>query len=50
MRAVGFLDLLIAAAAERERVAVLHYDSDYDLIADVTGPAGAVGSASQTVL
>jgi predicted nucleic acid-binding protein len=36
-RAVGLPDLLIAAVAERERVPVLHYDSDYDLIADVTG-------------
>lgn len=37
IRAVGFPDLLIAAVAERERVTVLHYDSDYDLIAEVTG-------------
>ena len=37
IRAVGFPDLLIAAVAERERVTVLHYDSDYDLIAQVTG-------------
>jgi predicted nucleic acid-binding protein len=37
MRAVGLPDLLIAAVAERERVTVLHYDSDYDLIAQVTG-------------
>jgi predicted nucleic acid-binding protein len=37
VRAVGFPDLLIAAVAERERVTVLHYDSDYDLIATVTG-------------
>jgi predicted nucleic acid-binding protein len=37
IRAVGFPDLLIAAVAERERVAVLHYDSDYDIIAKVTG-------------
>jgi predicted nucleic acid-binding protein len=36
VRAVGFSDLLIAAVAERERVALLHYDSDYDLIAQVT--------------
>jgi predicted nucleic acid-binding protein len=36
IRAVGFPDLLIAAVAERERVTVLHYDSDYDLIAKVT--------------
>ena len=37
IRAVGLPDLLIAAVAERERVTVLHYDGDYDLIADVTG-------------
>jgi predicted nucleic acid-binding protein len=36
MRAVGFPDLLIAAAAERERVTLLHYDGDYDLIAQIT--------------
>ena len=37
IRAVGFPDLLIAAVAERERVTVLHYDGDYDLIAQITG-------------
>ncbi len=37
VRAVGFPDLLVAAVAERERVAVLHYDGDYDLIAQITG-------------
>jgi hypothetical protein len=37
IRAVGFPDLLIAAVAERERVTILHYDSDYDLIAQITG-------------
>jgi predicted nucleic acid-binding protein len=37
MRAVGLPDLLIAAVAEREHVAVMHYDSDYDFIAQVTG-------------
>jgi predicted nucleic acid-binding protein len=49
MRAVGFPDLLVAAVAERERVTVLHYHSDYDLIAQVTSqpvqwvvPRGAV--------
>jgi predicted nucleic acid-binding protein len=48
-RAVGFPDLLIAAVAERERVTVLHYGNDYDLIGGVTGqsvqwvvPRGAV--------
>ena len=30
-------DLLIAAAAEEERLTVLHYDKDFDLIAQVTG-------------
>ena len=30
-------DLLIAAAAEELGIAVLHYDSDFDLIARVTG-------------
>lgn len=30
-------DLLIAAAAEKERLTLLHYDSDFDLIAKVTG-------------
>ncbi len=37
MRAVGLPDLLVAAVAERERVTVLHYDGDYDLIAQATG-------------
>jgi hypothetical protein len=37
MRAVGLPDLLIAAVAERERVTVLHYDGDYDFIAEITG-------------
>jgi predicted nucleic acid-binding protein len=42
-------DLLIAAAAEELGIVVLHYDSDFDLIAAVTGqrcewvlPAGTV--------
>ncbi len=35
-RAVSLPDLLIAAAAERARLVVLHYDSDYDVIATVT--------------
>jgi predicted nucleic acid-binding protein len=37
IRAVGLPDLLIAAVAEREHVAVLHYDGDYELIAQITG-------------
>lgn len=42
-------DLLIAAAAEQDHLVLLHYDSDFDLIAKVTGqqchwvvPAGTV--------
>jgi predicted nucleic acid-binding protein len=42
-------DLLIAAAAEAERLTVLHYDQDFDKIAKVTGqtcewvvPAGSM--------
>lgn len=35
-RSVALPDLLIAATAERHRVTVLHYDSDFDLIAEVT--------------
>jgi len=42
-------DLLIAAAAEAERLTVLHYDQDFDKIAKVTGqpcewvvPAGSI--------
>lgn len=38
-RSVGIPDLLIAATAERHGVAVVHYDSDYDRIAAVTGQA-----------
>ena len=30
-------DLLIAAAAEAERLTILHYDQDFDMIAEVTG-------------
>jgi predicted nucleic acid-binding protein len=37
IRAVGLSDLLIAAVAERERVSVLHYEADYELIAQITG-------------
>lgn len=36
-RAVKLGDLLIAAAAERARLVVLHYDRDFDRIATVTG-------------
>lgn len=34
--AVKFPDLLIASTAERHGLVVIHYDSDYDLIAGVT--------------
>ena len=36
-RSVKHPDLLIAAAAELEGVAVLHYDHDYEIIAAITG-------------
>ena len=36
-RSVGIPDLLIAAAAERARATLLHYDSDFDTIAALTG-------------
>ena len=37
MRTVPLPDLLIAAVAERHRVTILHYDTDYDTIAAITG-------------
>ncbi len=36
-RGAKIADLLIAAAAETAGLVVLHYDRDFDLIADVTG-------------
>lgn len=36
-RAVKHPDLLIAAAAEAAGLAVVHYDEDYDRIANITG-------------
>jgi predicted nucleic acid-binding protein len=36
-RAVSVPDLLIAATAESEGLTVLHYDADFDLIAEITG-------------
>lgn len=36
-RKVGHQDLLIAAAAESAGITLLHYDADFDLIAEVTG-------------
>ncbi len=48
-RGARIADLLVAAAAEAASLVVLHYDRDFDLIADVTGqstewilPAGTV--------
>jgi len=36
-RSIKIQDTLIAMAAERARLVILHYDSDYDIIASVTG-------------
>ena len=36
MRTAGFPGPLVAALAERERLTLLHYHGDYDLIAQVT--------------
>jgi predicted nucleic acid-binding protein len=36
-RAVPLPDLIVAACAESADLTVLHYDADYDLIAEVTG-------------
>ncbi len=36
-RSVGYPDLLIAAAAEAGGATVLHYDEDYERIAEITG-------------
>ncbi|MES9593300.1 PIN domain nuclease [Streptomyces sp. NPDC094045] len=36
-RALSLPDLLIAAAAELNRLTVLHYDGDFDMIASLTG-------------
>lgn len=48
-RGAKIADLLIAAAAEAAGLVVLHYDRDFDLIAEVTGqqtewivPAGTI--------
>lgn len=49
-REVKFNDVLIAAAAERVGATVLHYDHDFDVIADITrqstewiAPRGTLG-------
>jgi len=36
-RAVPLPDLLVAACAERAGLCVLHYDADFDRIAELTG-------------
>ncbi|MCP3819863.1 PIN domain nuclease [Streptomyces sp. A3M-1-3] len=36
-RALSFTDLLIAAVAEHEGLTILHYDGDFDMIAEITG-------------
>lgn len=36
-RAVGVADLVIAAVAERHRVALLHSDADFEIVGEVTG-------------
>jgi predicted nucleic acid-binding protein len=36
-RAVPLPDLIVAACAENARLTVLHYDGDYDRIAEITG-------------
>jgi len=36
-RSIPLPDLMIAACAEHHGLAVLHYDADYDRIADITG-------------
>jgi predicted nucleic acid-binding protein len=38
-RAAGIVDLLTAAVAEHHGATVLHYDSDFEHIAAVTGQA-----------
>ena len=49
-RAVSIPDLLIAAVGERAGLVIVHYDADFDLIAEVTGqpmqwvvPRGRIG-------
>jgi predicted nucleic acid-binding protein len=38
-RALSLVDALVAAVAEARGLTILHYDADYELIADVTGQA-----------
>ena len=41
LRATSLPDLLIAACAEQVGATILHYDQDYDHIADITGQSTA---------
>jgi predicted nucleic acid-binding protein len=36
-RAVGIPDLIISAVAEREHLTLVHYDADFDFVAEITG-------------
>jgi predicted nucleic acid-binding protein len=36
-RSIGVVDLMVAATAEAHRATVLHYDSDFERIAEITG-------------
>ena len=36
-RAVSLVDMLVAAIAESRDLIVLHYDADFDLVAEITG-------------
>ena len=36
-RSVKWPDAIIAAVAERHRLTLLHYDADFDLVAEITG-------------
>jgi predicted nucleic acid-binding protein len=38
-RSVGIPDLLIAAVSERHALTLVHYDSDFDHVAQITGQA-----------
>ena len=36
-RTLSLVDALVAAVAETRKLTVLHYDSDFELVADLTG-------------
>ena len=36
-RALSLVDALVAATAEARELTVLHYDADFELVADLTG-------------